>query len=264
MTGLFQRLRGRKEWKFFAALPKADRRARGRLVGDRAAARNRCRCCSRSRWACSSPRCSAATALAAPLAHRRRHVRPAAGADADPDRGQPQPRRSHGGVALRPADRGVRPPAGHRAPRGSGAGGRPHRRARLRSRHDRSAVLVLDGLHRRRAGRDDRRPRVRRGRARSALRGGRRSCSPARGSRRTGCCARAASGRIATPTEVRARSATPTTPIASPSIRRQARSCGCSGWSAGRSNDSSRGARGSTSSSTRRRDCARRRSRGAC
>ncbi len=26
MTGLFQRLRGRKEWKFFAALPKADRR----------------------------------------------------------------------------------------------------------------------------------------------------------------------------------------------------------------------------------------------
>ena len=35
---------------------------------------------------------------------------------------------------------------------------RPDGRARLRSRHDRPAAVVLDGLHRRRAGRHDRRP----------------------------------------------------------------------------------------------------------
>ncbi len=57
--------------------------------------------------------------------------------------------------------------------------------------------------------------------------------------RRTGCCARARSGTIATPTRCAARSATPTTPIGSPSIRRPARSCGCSAWSAGRSSASS-------------------------
>ena len=53
-------------------------------------------------------------------------------------------------------------PAGHGASRGSGADQRPHRRARFRSRHDRAAAVDLDGLHRRRAGRDDRRPGLRR------------------------------------------------------------------------------------------------------
>ena len=60
-------------------------------------------------------------------------------------------------------------PAGHGPPRGSEAHQRPHRRARLRPRHDRPAAVDLDGLHRRRPGRDDRRPRV-----------GRRACSATR------------------------------------------------------------------------------------
>ena len=92
---------------------------------------------------------------------RRHGVRPAPGADADSPGGQRQPRRPHGRVAVRPADRGVRPPAGHGPPRGSDAHQRPDRRARLRPRHDRAAAVDLDGLHRRRPGRDDRRPRVR-------------------------------------------------------------------------------------------------------
>ena len=54
----------------------------------------------------------------------------------------------------------------------------------------------------------------------------------------------------------RARSATPTTPTGSPSIRRPARSCGCSASPAGRSTASSRAARACTSCSTRRRGCA--------
>ena len=58
--------------------------------------------------------------------------------------------------------------------------------------------------------------------ARRALRatpGGRRSCSAAPGWRRTGCCARARSGATATPTRCAPRSATPTTPTGSRSIR---------------------------------------------
>ena len=57
----------------------------------------------------------------------------------------------------------------------------------------------LDGLHRRRPGRDDRRPRLGASCC-SATRGGRRSCSAAPGWPRTGCCARARSGATATPT----------------------------------------------------------------
>ena len=43
-----------------------------------------------------------------------------------------------------------------------------------------------------------------------------------------------ASGATATPRRSAARSATPTTPTGSPSIRRRRRSCGCSAWPAGR------------------------------
>ena len=94
----------------------------------------------------------------------------------DPSGGQRQPRRPHRRLALRPADRGLRAPAGHGPPRGSDAHQRPHRRARLRPRHDRPAAVDLDGLHRRRPGRDDRRPRVAPSSS-PATRGGRRSCS---------------------------------------------------------------------------------------
>ena len=71
-----------------------------------------------------------------------------------------------------------------------------------------------------------------------------------RGWRRTGCCARARSGGTATPTRCATRSATPTTPTASPSTRRRPRSCACSGWPAGPSTASSTAARRCTSCST--------------
>ena len=59
-------------------------------------------------------------------------------------------------------------------------------------------------------------------------------------------------------------SATPTTPTGWPSIRRRARSCGCSASPAGPSTVSSPGARACTSCNTRRRVCASARSFGAC
>ena len=146
-------LRERKEWKFFAVLPKAA--GRSRSPGGRCSCCAACcRRCSPSRWACSSAPCSAATASPAPLTLRRRRVRPAADAHADSPGGRRQPRRSHGRVALRSADRRVRAPARHGPSRGSEADERPHRRARLRPRHDRPAAVDLHGLHRRRPGRD--------------------------------------------------------------------------------------------------------------
>jgi hypothetical protein len=63
---------------------------------------------------------------------------------------QQEPRRSHRGLALRPAHRRLRAPAGHGPPRRSEAHRRSHRRARLRSRDDRPAARHLDGLHRQR------------------------------------------------------------------------------------------------------------------
>ena len=92
----------------------------------------------------------------------RRDLRAASGAQPDSSGGQRQPRRPHRRMALRPAHRGLRAPAGHGAPRGSDAHQRPHRRARLRPRHDRAAAVDLHGFHRERHGRDDRRHRVRR------------------------------------------------------------------------------------------------------
>ena len=193
---VLSRLRERNEWKFFAVLPKADRPSRS-PGGPCSSCAACCPPCSPSRWACSSAPCKGEQPRR-PAHVRRRRVRPAPGAHADPSGDQRQPRRPHGRVALRPADRGVRAAAGHGSPRGSEAHQRPHRRARFRPRHDRPAADHLDGLHRRRPGRDDRRPRVRR-RAVRATRGGRRSCSAAPGSRRTGCCAKAPSGATATP-----------------------------------------------------------------
>ena len=106
-------------------------------------------------------------------------------------------------MALRSADRRVRAAAGDGASRGPDADERSDRRARLRSRHDRAAARHLDGLHRRRPGRDDRRARGGGGALRLRVVGAA-AARAARGWRRTGCCARAPSGAIATPTEVRA------------------------------------------------------------
>ena len=177
--------------------------------------------------------------LAGPLAFGRR-LRAAAGAGADPDRDQRQPRRSHRGLALRPADRGLRAPARAWATsRIPTLTERPHRGARLRPRHDRPAAVDLDGLHRRRPGRDDRRPRVGR-RARRPTRGGRRSCSAAPGWRRTGCCARARVWRDRNTDEVRARAARRRLRLpAGGRSAGQPRSCGCSASPAGRSTASS-------------------------
>ena len=111
---MWQRLRNRKEWKFFGVLPKADRPlavawwcvlvlrgvlpavfaiAMGVLVGA----------------------VQHGASLAGPLTSRRRRLRPAPGADADPSGGQRQPRRPHGRLALRPLTEAcVRPPGmGH-------------------------------------------------------------------------------------------------------------------------------------------------------
>ena len=191
-------------------------------------------------------------------------LRAAAGPDADASGDQRQPRRPHRRVALRPADRSRRAAARDGPSRGSDAHQRSHRRARFRSRHDRSAAVDLDGLHRRRARRADRRPRLRRSSS-PRTRGGRRCCSAARGSRRTGCCARARSGATATPTRCAPRSATPTTRIGSPSIRRPAKELrlfGLPDWTIERFIE--RRTRAARRCSTKRRGCASGRWCGAC
>ena len=141
------------------------------------------------------------------------------------------------------------------SPRESEARDRPRDGARLRPRDHRPAALDLDGLHRGRAG-PVLRPASRSALLLAASRGGRRSCSPAPGSRLTGCCARAPSGATATPTRCAKRSATPTTPTGSRSTRRRRRSCGCSAWRPGRSSASARAGASCTSCSGRRRACA--------
>ena len=109
---------------------------------------------------------------------------------------------------------------------------------------------------------NDRRPRVG-GRA-VVTHGGRRWCSAARGWRPTGCCAKAPSGAIATPTKCAAPSVTRTTPTDLPSIRPPPRSCGCSDWLTGRSIASSPAARNSTQLQYQATGCASGRCCGAC
>ena len=161
LWGVIRQLTDRKEWKFFGVLPKADRAPGDRVVGRARPARRAARGL-RHRDGRARRRGAERRRPRRAARLRRRRVRPAPGAHADPPGGQRQPRRSHRGLALRPADRGVRASAGHGPPRGPDAHQRPHRGARLRPRHDRAAAVDLDGLHRRRPGRDDRRPRVRR------------------------------------------------------------------------------------------------------
>ena len=69
-------------------------------------------------------------------------------------------------------------------------------------------------------------------------------------------CAKAPSGATATPRKSAARSAMPTTPTGSRSIRRPPRSCGCSGWRPGPSIASRSAAAGSSSFSGRPPGCA--------
>ena len=249
---VLKRLRARKEWKFFAVLPRAnrplaiawwiDRRAAGRAAGGfrhrHGHARRR--------------RSSTATALAAGLAFVGVDLRPAAGPHADPSGRRRQPGRPHGGLALRSADRSLRPPARDGAPRRSRAYQRPDRRPRLRPGHDRAAAVHLDGLHRQRPGRNDRRPGVGRRAGRLRLVGADRARRRVAGD----ALALARKRRLARPQhrpKSAAPSATPTTPIGWPSIRRPAKSCGSSVWLAGRSTASSTAARGCISCNTRRR-----------
>ena len=164
--------------------------------------------------------------------------------------------RPDGGLAVRPAHGGVQPSTGPRAPRRPDADRRPDRGSRLRSGRDRAAALHLDGLHRRRPRRPDRRSGVRSPARRVRLVG-----TPGAGRRvagwpRIGCCARAPYGATARPTRCAGRSERPTTPTGWRSIRRPARSCGCSVSRAGRSPASSPAGPGSTSCSTPRRGSA--------
>ena len=240
--------------------------ARRRLVAACWSCAACCRPCSPSPWACWSAPCSTATRSAArwrfvgivfvaAAGARRRSTRPSSANLGD---------RTAAWLYDRLTDACVRPPGmGHlEDPQ---LDERPHRGARLRSRHDRAAAVDLDGLHRRRAGRDDRRARL--GAACSfgyALVGAAR-CSPARGWRRTGCCARARSGTTATPTRcARAqRDADYAYRLAvDPPAAKELRLFGLVGWV-----DRAlrrRGARGCTSCSTRPPGCARSRCCGAC
>ena len=229
---MLRRLRERKEWKFFAALPQADRRL-ALAWWAVFAARPRCRRVFAIAMGASSPRCSAGS-CSAPA---RRSVgvvfvllqvlTPIQQAVSD-NLGD----RTAAWLYDRLTEACVRPPGmGHLED--PTLTGRPHRRARLRPRHDRPAAVILDGLHRRRAGRDDRRARRGRGPVRVRVVGA------ARARRRVAGDALAAARerRLARPQHrrgARAPSATPTTRIASRSIRRPARSCACSASSAGR------------------------------
>ena len=67
----------------------------------------------------------------------------------DPPGDQRQPREPGGGLALRPADRGVRPAAGDGAPRGPEARRGPDRGPGVRRGDDRAADAHQHGLHRR-------------------------------------------------------------------------------------------------------------------
>ena len=133
----------RKAWKFFATLPKADACAGHRVV-DRAPAARRAAGGVRDRHGRAHRARSQQRrrASAAPLAFVGVVFVLLQVLDAHPPGDQRQPRRPHRRVALRPADRGLRAPAGHGPPRGSVADERSHRRARFRSRHDRAAAVV--------------------------------------------------------------------------------------------------------------------------
>ena len=155
---MLERLRARKEWKFFAVLPRADRPARGRLVGRRSCCAACCRRSSPSPWACSWRQCSTANRLAAGLAlvgvvfvllQVLTPIHQAIGANLGD--------RTAAWLYDRLTDACVRPPGmGHLED--PEAHQRPHDGARFRPGHHRAAAVHLDGLHRQRAGRDDRRP----------------------------------------------------------------------------------------------------------
>ena len=157
---MFHRLRARKEWQFFAVLPRADRplaiawwlvlALRGVLPAFFAVS-----------MGVLVGAVQHGESLAWPLAFTGHRVRPAAGPRANPAGRRRQPGRSDRGMALRPPDGGVRAAAGRRPSGRSGAHQRPDGGPRLRPRHDRPAAVDLDGLHRRRAGGDHRRPRLR-------------------------------------------------------------------------------------------------------
>ena len=135
--------------------------------------------------------------------------------------------------------------------------------ARLRSRHQRSAVVDLDGLHRLRAGGAGGRSRVGAGAGGVRLVG-----ADAAGwglDRHALAAARErdlAGSQHAT--KFARRSGTPITPIAWRWIRRLPRNCGCSAWPVGRWNGSRRGAGSCWICNGRRRVCGSGRCCGAC
>ena len=159
---------------------------------------------------------------------------------APPDR-QREPRQPDVGLALRRPHRLVQHAARHRAPRGPHARGGHHRRPRVRQRPPRAADGGQPAVHRRRADRPRHRRRLGRRPGRLHLVGAA-GARAAPGAPPTGCCARARSGRTATPTRCARPACTPSTPSGSPSIRRRPRSCGSSGCPTGSSTGSPSGA----------------------
>ena len=135
------------------------RQARRRVVGDARPAWRVARCLRGGDGSAHRRRPGERRTRHAPR-RRRRDLRPPPGTATRPYGPRLQPRRPHVRVALRPPHRRLRASARHRPPRGSRAHRRPDGRPRLRPRHDGAAAQHLDGFHRRRDGRDDRRAGV--------------------------------------------------------------------------------------------------------
>ena len=172
---MLERLRERKEWQFFAALPKADGRLaltwwavvllRGVLPAVFAVAMGVLVGAVQRGESLAGP--LALVGVVFVLLQVLTPIHQAVSANLGD--------RTAAWLYDRLTEACVRPPGmGHLED--PDADQRPHGRARLRPRHDRSAAVDLDGLHRRRPGRADRRPGLG-GRAGRLTRGGRRSCS---------------------------------------------------------------------------------------
>ena len=156
---MLSRLRERQEWKFFAVLPRADRGLafawwsilllRGVLPAGFAIAMGALVAAVQRGESLAAPLAAVGVVfvLLQVLAPLHQAI-------------ERQPREPDGGLALRPADRGLRAAAGDGAPRGPEAHRGPHGGARVRRRDDRPADAHQHGLHRRGARADGRGARL--------------------------------------------------------------------------------------------------------
>ena len=184
-----------------------------------------------------------------------RGVRRAAGlGPAAPDR-ERESRQPDVRLALRRPDPLVRLAARHRPPRGPDPGRRHLGGPRVRQRSPRAADGGEPAVHRHRPDRPRHGAGLGRGAGGVHLVGAA-ACWAARGAPPTGCCARARSGRTATPTRCARPACTRSTPSGWRSTRRPPRSCGSSGCPTGPSSASRPGGASCSTSSRPPRGCA--------